>query len=564
MTMRAGVVAAWLTAGLLLVATGPAAATTDVITSHDGSEVYMAGGSLTTFSRGAGGALTSGELPEPGGDFLAISPDGTVLYEAAAYDSGYANGIRIFTRDPHSGRLTYERTYLGDGARTFDLITAMQLSPDGRFLYIGQGGHWTPYNGQPKGDPAIHVLRTGADGEDLSFVQSLWEEDHGLTEIDDLLLAPGGAQLYASGGVILRLARDAATGTLTPLAGLTPSERYGRLTLSPAGDRMYIGSPYGNPEYYGIFSRDTASGHLTSMGNSGDHCAPAACPTGEVLGVSPDGKTVFSAPREYPHSKLLVQAGVTADGVAPGRSYGRALLTEVEQPYALTWSPDGRFAYLAGWASPGTERSSLTVLRWDDDTRTLTQLSALKENGYLDAHDFPTISIDDGELYTNDPNVTVTFKPPTGVTSFRFANDPSELDEGRAVRVSDAGVYRWRLDTSGPPERVVRKVYARVTPTWNFDQPPLQVFDDIVLDQRPPELQSARLEVAGESSTLVVRARDKASGVHGLQVAQDVHHPGRVRKFARRVTLSGAPKSVHVRVIDGAGNRGRWRVAKRG
>jgi hypothetical protein len=543
-------VRAWITAAVLaglLVAVAPAAAT-DVVASHDGDEVYMAGGWLGTFARGGPDELTLVTDLEPGGYYLAISPNGKVLYETG----GYPAGIRVFTRDPHTGRLTYERTYIGDGLRTFDVITSLGVSPDGRFLYVSQGP-----------DPAINVLTTGADGEDLSFVQTLWEEDHGLPVIDDLVLAPGGDQVYASGAGILRLARNAATGALTPLGEPTPGGGGGRLTLSPAGDRLYAGAQAGKPEYYDIFDRDPASGALSRIGSSGDHCSEPNCPSGEVIGVAPDGESVFSAPREYPHSRKLVQAAVTADGVAPERAYGRTALPKPYDPEAFAWSQDGRFAYLVGSAGSGTW-STLVVLRWDADARKLTHVSTTDETHYRNEYRQPTISINDGALYTNDPNVTITFKPAPAASSFRLANDPSGLGSGHAIRVNEQGTYSWRLDTSGPPGRTVRKVYARVTPTWNFDRPPVQVFDDIVFDQRPPQLQSARLEATGEATTLVVRARDKASGVHGMQLAKDVRRPGKVRKFARRVPLRGAPKSVFVRVIDGAGNRGRWRRARRG
>lgn len=562
--MRARIAIAVAVASIGLATAGPAPAM-DVVTSRNGSNVYATGAVLRSYDRGPAGALQKLDWEEPGGTFLALSPDGTVLYEAAAVQGNYQNSIRIFSRDPGSGVLTYERTFLEAGAKSFDLISGMALSPDGRFLYVSQGGHWSPYMGQASGDPAIHVLSTGADGEQLSFAQTLWQEDHGMAAIDAITLAPGG-QLYASGdGGIRRFDRNAATGALTPTSGVTPTTQVGPLVLAPDGGRLYAGAHSWDPEAYDVFDRDTTTGELTRIAGSADHCAAATCPVGDVLGTSPDGKTVFSAPRAYPHSRILVQGAVTDDGVVSERSYGRTALPDAEKPYAIAWSPDGTFAYVASENRGGND-VVLSVLHWNAQVRTLSLVETQKGTREPPPKDqFPTISINDGELATNDPNVTISFEPPAGATSFRLSNDVDTLDEGRAIRVSKAGVYRWRLDTSGPPSRTVRKVYLRVTQSWDFHQSrPVELFDDIVFDQQPPELESARLTAADGVSTLVVRAHDKASGIKRMQLARSLRRPAKVRPFAHRLKVAGNPKSVYVRVIDGAGNRGRWRLAKRG
>ena len=562
MRLRIGFALALATLGL--TAAGPAAAY-DVIRSWSGSNVYVTGGPLRSYDRAQSGAVNEIGYTEPGGAFLALSPDGTVLYEAAAQHDSYENGIRIFSRDPRSGVLTYERTYLGAGAESFDVITGMALSPDGRFLYVSQGGHYTPYMGLAQGDPAIHVLSTGADGEQLSFTQTLWEENHGMTAIDTLLLAPGGQLISGGDGLIRRFDRNVVSGRLTPVPGSTTGSQGAPLVLSPDGSRLYAGTHHWTPEAYQVFSRDTSTGGLALIGSSTDHCEPGTCPVGDVIGTSPDGKTVFSAPRAYPHSRVLVQGAVTDEGVVAERSYWRAALPDAEHPFAVAWSPDGRFAYLASEVGAATGDVVLSVLRWDSQARLLSLVDTQKGTRSKPQNRFPTVSINDGELYTNDPNVTIRFEPSDGATSFRLSNDVSRLDEGRAIRVREDGVYRWRLDTSGPPSRTVRKVYLRVTPSRNFHQSrPVELFDDIVFDQRPPELESARLKAEGTASTLLVRAHDKASGIKSLQLAKDRRRPGRVRRFAHRLKVTGTPRSIYVRVIDGAGNRGAWRLAKRG
>jgi hypothetical protein len=103
----------------------------------------------------------------------------------------------------------------------------------------------------------------------------------------------------------------------------------------------------------------------------------------------------------------------------------------------------------------------------------------------------------------------------------------------------------------------VRKVYA--LPTRGLAGRFEVVSDDIVLDQRPPVVQSA----TQEGGVLRLRARDERSGVRGMQVARRPAAPGRVRPFRRALRVGHAARRLYVRVHDGAGNASRWRVARR-
>jgi hypothetical protein len=278
---------------------------------------------------------------------------------------------------------------------------------------------------------------------------------------------------------------------------------------------------------------------------------------GSAAHWSPDGTRIAYLAKGEPSGTQVFVKYMDAEGAT-------TQVTHVEYaPGAIAWSPDGTFAYLASENTTGND-VVLSVLRWNAQARSLSLVETQKGTREAPTDQFPTISINDGELATNDPNVTIRFEPPAGATSFRLSNDVDTLDEGHAIRVSEAGVYHWRLDTSGPPSRTVRKVYLRVTQSWDFHQSrPVELFDDIVFDQRPPEIDSAHLEAARTTTTLVVRAHDRASGLKALQVATNPKNPRRPRKFAHRVTVQGKPVSLYVRVIDGAGNRGRWKLAKR-
>jgi hypothetical protein len=171
------------------------------------------------------------------------------------------------------------------------------------------------------------------------------------------------------------------------------------------------------------------------------------------------------------------------------------------------------------------------------------------------------VSIDDGAVYTNDPHVTVTVTPPPdwGATSLRLANDPG-FAGAELRRLSEDGRYPWELSTS-PSARSVKHVYVRQTPWAPVET--VDYSDDIILDQRLPTVLSAKVTRAGSRSRLLLRAKDNRSGVKKLQVTTRKSRPGKRKHFTRKLGLKGNPRRLYVRVFDGAGNRSRWRVARR-
>jgi hypothetical protein len=48
-----------------------------------------------------------------------------------------------------------------------------------------------------------------------------------------------------------------------------------------------------------------------------------------------------------------------------------------------------------------------------------------------------------------------------------------------------------------------------------------------------------------------------------MQVTKDRRKPGKARRFATHVLVAGAPRTVYVRVADGAGNESGWRRVRR-
>ena len=165
------------------------------------------------------------------------------------------------------------------------------------------------------------------------------------------------------------------------------------------------------------------------------------------------------------------------------------------------------------------------------------------------------ISIDDGATYTNDREVEVRVPEFWHASSFSMSNERS-LFPAQMIRIEE-GVdrYRWQL-SPGPGRRSVKHVYVRYTDSFEYS-------DDIILDERDPQVLSAKLARKGRGSRLLLRARDNRSGVRKLQLTTRRSRPGRPRRFSKSLRVRGKPRRLYVRVMDGAGNRSRWRVARR-
>lgn len=185
-----------------------------------------------------------------------------------------------------------------------------------------------------------------------------------------------------------------------------------------------------------------------------------------------------------------------------------------------------------------------------------------------DAPETYGVTIDGGAAFTGDRNVKLRAAFPSGTTSVLVSNDGGFL--GAAV-FDPARELDWRLPSTGP-ERLPKTVYVRfrsgpfVSETYT---------DDIVLDETAPRVDSVQLARAGGSGgataasaarrrrwVVSTRARDNVSGVARMQVTSDRRRGGVTRRFARRRTVVSKVSRLWVRVLDGAGNRSRWRLAR--
>lgn len=165
-----------------------------------------------------------------------------------------------------------------------------------------------------------------------------------------------------------------------------------------------------------------------------------------------------------------------------------------------------------------------------------------------EAKRLPSVTLNGGELYTNDPRVAVHVVAPAGTTAIEAANDGG-FAASRAF--SAFGGLRWELARTGA-ERLPKTVYVRFLPSGQT------VSDDIILDQTAPTLVRATATRSGKRYTLRLKARDTTSGIATLQVIGKKSRS--YLRYSSRVRAVLPAGRVSVRVVDHAGN---WSSTKR-
>jgi hypothetical protein len=223
----------------------------------------------------------------------------------------------------------------------------------------------------------------------------------------------------------------------------------------------------------------------------------------------------------------------------------------------------------AAFASPGLE------VIVSDDTTTDFHATATNDAGTSPCSDAFTyvqvsrppgpvgVTINDGDLFTNDPHVNIAAVWPKGTQRIVISNDGSFA---HADHFHLDHEIPWTLRSSGA-ERLPKIVYVR------FDEDTQTFSDDIILDETAPSVQQASLTSNGSGGTLSLEAKDSNSGVAKIQVRRGHHKPflklrvakknkrGK-RKVARRFSVPAA-RNLSVRVFDAAGNRSHWKRVKR-
>ncbi|ADB51745.1 putative Ig domain-containing protein [Conexibacter woesei] len=197
------------------------------------------------------------------------------------------------------------------------------------------------------------------------------------------------------------------------------------------------------------------------------------------------------------------------------------------------------------------------------------------------------VSVNDGAIATNDPNVTISLVWPRLADTALISNDGGFGAAGSTRELGLVARVPWRLASSGP-ERLPKIVYLR----FRGGESGRETYtDDIILDQRSPQVVSAALAAAAGSpatasarrrgrsrakkATLRVSVKDDNSGLRRVEVATrrggrpiatkqlaPANHKGRRAASAQLRVPSGRGR-LYVRVTDVAGNVSGWKAAAR-
>jgi hypothetical protein len=182
------------------------------------------------------------------------------------------------------------------------------------------------------------------------------------------------------------------------------------------------------------------------------------------------------------------------------------------------------------------------------------------------------VSINNGDEFTNDPNVKVRMVWPPGAISAKIAND------GGFAGAEAFNVGRdlpWTIRSSGS-EKLARTIYVRfrgdAIGNAQVERPdPTKTFqDDIILDQTDPSVISAAISgssavsaaAAKRSYMIRLRASDRTSGVARAQLATTKTKPLAPTAFRTRLSATSVSRPRWVRVRDHAGNWSRWRAIR--
>jgi hypothetical protein len=157
------------------------------------------------------------------------------------------------------------------------------------------------------------------------------------------------------------------------------------------------------------------------------------------------------------------------------------------------------------------------------------------------------VSINDGALYTNDPNVTVhTWAP--NVTHARLSNDGAYGDEGwMTYQVTRT----WVISTYGS------HVMPRYVYVWFKDEQAAvygPYLDDIIYDPTPPQGNVAILNSSPTTVTLSLEAQDDNSGVAQMRVGETDLASAAWQPYATSMTWTLPSAVVYAQFKDRAGN----------
>ncbi|MCU1789534.1 hypothetical protein CUU54_11815 [Pectobacterium polaris] len=296
---------------------------TTLVQSKDGSSVYVAGGSgstysLVQFSRDTttgqlsyvGIVATQGVDGVSGLDAavseIVLSDDGTSLYAingVTPVDGATTkNAVVFFSRDTTSGALTFVGSLVGSDTIPLKSPSGIVLSSDGTSAYISN-----------LGNHSITVLSRDAETGTLDYVTTINkstiaadansaeipQNDRYLEGLQDIVISPDNRFVYVSSnsqGTVSIFSRDTDSGALTYVgtlnlysAGHIPANALAlrELVMSEDGSALYVAA-FGSKSLL-VLSRDSDSGALTYRNS-----VELSVNTVNHLAVSADGKNIYA------------------------------------------------------------------------------------------------------------------------------------------------------------------------------------------------------------------------------------------------------------------------------
>lgn len=279
----------------------------EVTISPDGLHVYVAGRSdnaIAVFSRDVStGLLTFVEVQRDGiggvdglsgADSVTLSPDGKFVYATGETDSA----IAVFARNEITGELTFVEV-LKDNTNGVDGLAfpwQVKVSPDGKHVYA-----------TGRSDNAIAVFTRDPVTGRLTFQEQQKDGVNsvdGLAGANSLSFSANGDFVYATGrtdNAIAVFARNATTGALTFLEvhrdgvnGVDGLAGASGIKVTQADDAVYVTGRSDNA--IAIFSRNKVTGRLTFTGLKRDGAGGVDGLNGaQNLETTPDGQHLYAA-----------------------------------------------------------------------------------------------------------------------------------------------------------------------------------------------------------------------------------------------------------------------------
>ena len=164
------------------------------------------------------------------------------------------------------------------------------------------------------------------------------------------------------------------------------------------------------------------------------------------------------------------------------------------------------------------------------------------------------MTINDGDRFTRDPDVTLSLSWPDGATGMKIATDGG-FKGATTVPVAPTATVQLAADDNSLLPHVV---YVRFSGA-GLDARETYT-DDIILDTIPPVIDTAVAKPVGTKAVRVTtRVRDAVSGPRSMQVTRAVTTPGTTVAYAPSVRAPMKGRRVSIRVADAAGNWSKWK-----